>query len=434
MGFIHEHVILPFSDILKGEKVHYYLRLLREAEQWDEDKMRIFQENRLQKMVRYAAKTVPFYRGWFTENGIDSEGIHSLDDLKQLPILSKAIMRSEGIDAYTAEDFPPKHRLLSRSSGSTGEPFSFYVSKEAYSMNLAAKLRTWYQAGYQLGDRYMKIANGARHGKMKTLQDKINRCIYVPFYSINDETLKFILDQIEEKKPSFVRSYPIPLFLLAQYRNNHPGYDFHPRHVMTTGSTLPKEYRNEIEGAFDCDVIDSYSCEGTPNTYETPAHDGYNITHAYGIIEVLDEQNHPVNNGVGRVVSTDLWNMAYPFIRYDTQDLVEVKDGRIIRIMGRECESFIDINGQRYTVHNFVGFFQEDYRPTQRSVIAYQVVKKRDKSIEFKLVVNDQFDDAIERYIVNYWSQLLKVPVKVSIVDDIPLMNNNKRLTIIDEA
>lgn len=434
MGFIHEHIILPLSDLLKGEKVHYYLRQLREAEHWDEGRMRAFQEERLQKLVRYAAKTVPFYCDWFAENGIDSEEISTLDDLKQLPIVNKSIMRSKGMNAFAAEGFSENHRLLSRSSGSTGEPFSFYVSKEAYSMNLAAKLRTWYQAGYQLGERYMKIANGARHGKMKTLQDKMNRCIYVPFYSINDETLKQILDQIEEKKPSFVRSYPIPLFLLAQYRINHPDYDFHPRHVMTTGSTLPAEYRKEIERAFGCDVIDSYSCEGTPNTYETPAHDGYHVTNLYGIIEVLDEQDHSVKNGVGRVVSTDLWNMAHPFVRYDTQDLVEVKEGKIVRIMGRECESLIDLNGQRYTVHNFVGFFQEDDRPTQRSVIAYQVVKKRDKSIEFRLVVNDQFNDTIERYIIDYWSQLLKVPVKVSIVDEIPLMNNNKRLTIVDEA
>ena len=343
-------------------------------------------------------------------------------------------MRSEGIERFAACDFPENKRIASRSSGSTGEPFSFYVSKDAYSMNLAAKLRTWYQAGYRLGDRYMKIANGVRHGRLKNLQDRMNCCIYVPFFSINDETLKGILDQVEKEKPSIIRSYPIPLYLLAQYRNNHSGYNFKPCHVMTTGSTLPAEYRKEIELAFGCDVIDSYSCEGTPNTYETPIHDGYHVTQAYGIIEVLDEQDQPVINGVGRVVSTDFWNLAHPFVRYDTQDLVEVKDGKIQRIMGRECESLIDVNGQRYTVHNFVGFFQEDDRPTKQSVIAYQVVKKKDKSIEFRLVVNDQYNTAIEQYIIDYWNQLLHVPIAVTIVEEIPLMNNNKRLTIIDEA
>ena len=342
-------------------------------------------------------------------------------------------MREQGVDRFEAKGLPPKKKMYSRSSGSTGEPFSFYVSKESYSMNLAAKLRTWYQAGYRLGDRYMKIANGARHGKMKTLQDKMNRCIYVPFFAIDDAALKGILDLIEKQRPAFVRSYPIPLFLLAQYRNSHPDYQFHPRRIFTTGSTLPREYRKVIESAFGCDVIDSYSCEGTPNTFETPAHDGYHVTNPYGIIEVLDNQNQPVANGIGRVVSTDLWNYAFPFLRYDTQDLVEVKNGQIIRIMGRECESLVDVNGQRYTVHNFVGFFQEEDRPIRKSVEAYQVVKCKDGSILFRLKVNNQYTEAMEQYIVDFWQQQLGVPVRIAVVDEIPMLKNNKRLTIVEE-
>ena len=202
---------------------------------------------------------------------------------------------------------------------------------------------------------------------------------------------------------------------------------------MTTGSTLPTAYRAEIEKAFGCDIIDSYSCEGTADCYETPAHDGYHVTQYYGIIELLDDKGKPVTNGIGRVVSTDLWNLAHPFIRYDTQDLVEVQDGRIIRIMGRECESLIVANGQRFTVHNFVGFFQEDDRPTRQSVIAYQVVKHKDRSITFRLVVNEQYSSDIEQYIIDFWKQQLGVPVSVTLVDEIQLMNNNKRLTIVEE-
>lgn len=430
MAYFHEHIILPLSDLLRGEQVHKYLRLLKDAENWIPERMAAFQHERLRKLLEYAAKEVPFYRDWFHNNNLKSDTA----TIDQLPIVSKNIMRQEGIQRFSAEHFPAKQRISSRSSGSTGEPFSFYVSTEANSVNTAAKLRTWYQAGYRLGDRYMKIANGARHGKFKKLQDKVNNCLYVPFYSMDDAVLKDILERIEQERPLFIRSYPIPLYLLAQYRNNHSNeYHYNPLHVMTTGSTLPVAYRAEIEQAFGCDVIDSYSCEGTPNTYETPAHDGYHVTDFYGIIEVLDDNNQPITNGVGRVISTDLWNMAFPFIRYDTQDLVEIKDGHIQRIMGRECESLIDTGGHRYTVHNFVGFFQEDNRPTCQSITAYQVVKRRDGSITFRLVVNEQYTAEIERYIIDFWQQQLGVPVNVELVDEIPLMKNNKRLTIIEE-
>ena len=426
MAFLHEHVILPLSDLLKGEKVYKYLRLLRKAESWSDRQMKDFQQQRLHQLISYAAQEVPFYRDWFRDHNINPETA----TLNQLPIVSKSIMRQEGIERFTAERFPVKKRILSRSSGSTGEPFSYYISKEAYSVNTAAKLRTWYLAGYRLGDRYMKIANGARQSKIKKLQDLVNNSIYVPFYSMGDDTLKSILDQIEQCHPTIIRSYPIPLFLLAQYRNCHPEYTFRPRHIMTTGSTITSAYRTEIEKAFGCDVIDSYSCEGTPNTYETSVHDGYHQTHYYGIIEILDNNNQPVTNGIGRVVSTDLWNYAHPFLRYDTQDIVEVADGKIMRIMGRESDALVPANGTIYTVHNFSRFFTHGVS----GVDAYQIVRRKSNHITFRLVVNNQYNSDTERHIIDYWRERLGVKVDVSIVDSIPLMNNNKYLTIIDET
>lgn len=425
MGFLHEHIILPLSDLMKGEQVHKYLRLLKEAERWSPEQMDAFQQERLRKLLVYAAKEVPFYRDWFRDHNLDPQTA----TLEQLPIVDKTIMRQEGIDRFAAMHFPIKQRVTSRSSGSTGEPFSMYESKLSNSVNTAAKLRTWYQAGYRLGDRYMKITNGARHGTLKKLQDKVNNCLYVPFYSMNDEVLKSILDRIESAHPTIIRSYPIPLYLLAQYRNSHDGYNYCPRHIMTTGSTLPAAYRAEIEKAFGCDIIDSYSCEGTADCYETTMHDGYHITQYYGIIEVLDDNNRPVANGIGRVVSTDLWNLAHPFIRYDTQDLVEVRNGQIQRIMGRECEALVHADGEIFTVHNFSHFFLYELS----AVDTYQIVKHKDNSLTFRLVVNEQYNPAVEQHIIDFWNQQLGVPVSVSIVDEIPLMHNNKRLTIIEE-
>lgn len=430
MAFLHENIILPLSDLATGQQIHKYLHLLCNAEQWSPEQMLEFQQQRLQQLLSHAAKAVPFYRDWFHNKNLDPTTVK----LSQLPIVNKSLMRKEGKERYTAKTFPIKERLSARSSGSTGEPFSFYETKLSYSVNTAAKIRTWQQAGYHLGDRYMKIANGARHGWIKKLQDRFNNCLYVPFYSMDDHVLASILELIDKKRPLFIRSYPAPLYLLAQYRNHHLSlYHHQPKHIFTTGSTLPSTYREMIEKAFGCDVIDSYSCEGTPVSYETVAHDGYHITEYYGIIEVLDDNNQPVANGIGRVVSTNLWNYAHPFIRYDTQDLVEVKHGQIQHIMGRECESLVDGDGHRYTVHNFVGFFQEDNRPTKQSVEAYQVVKRHNGSITFRLVANGQYSPEIEQYIINFWQQQLGAPVNVELVDEIPLMHNNKRLTIIEE-
>lgn len=426
MAFLHEHIILPLGDLLRGESVHTHLRDLRDVEKWSESQLHDFQQVKLRQLLAYASREVPFYRDWFLDHQANPNEVV----LSQIPIVSKAIMRQEGTERFTAAGFPRKERIASRSSGSTGEPFSYFVSREAESVNTAAKLRTWYQAGYRLGDRYMKIANGERQGKIKKLQDRVNRCLFVPFYSIDDNALKSILNTIESQKPLFIRSYPAPLYLLARYRNSHPGYTHTPRRLFTTGSTLPEAYRKEIEKAFGCDIIDSYSCEGTPNTYETPAHDGYRVCGYYGIIEVLDNEDHPVSDGIGRVVSTDLWNLAHPFIRYDTQDLVEVRNGQIVRIMGRESDAYIATGGETYTVHNFSHFFLYDIP----GVDSYQILRHRDGSITFNIVTNKEFTPEKTQSIIDFWQPKLKVPVSVNIVDDIPLMHNNKRKTIINET
>ncbi len=425
MAFLHEKIILPLSDLLRGEHVYGDLRRLRQAEKWTPEQMSAYQEEQLHRLLRFAAAEVPFYREWFAASGISPDAAC----LNQLPIVSKALMRREGIARFAAEHYPANERIDARSSGSTGEPFSFYTCRRSNSVNTAAKLRTWYQAGYKLGDRYMKIANGQRQGRVKKWQDRANRCLFIPFYSIDDNALKSILDTIETRKPLFIRSYPAPLYLLARYRNSHPGYTYTPRRLFTTGSTLPEAYRKEIEKAFGCDIIDSYSCEGTPNTYETPAHDGYRVCGYYGIIEVLDGDDRPVSDGIGRVVSTDLWNLAHPFIRYDTQDLVEVRGGKIQRIMGRESDALIPANGTVYTVHNFSRFFTHDVV----GVGAYQIVRHRDRSITINLVAERQYNSDVERTTIDFWQQRLGVPVNIAVVDEIPLMHNNKRLTIVNE-
>jgi hypothetical protein len=48
-------------------------------------------------------------------------------------------------------------------------------------------------------------------------------------------------------------------------------------------------------------------------------------------------------------------------------------------------------------------------------------------------VVNEQYNPDIEHYIIDFWQQQLGVPVSVELVDEIPLMKNNKRLTIVEE-
>src|SRR5450759_5227402 len=145
---------------------------------WVEKQLKQYQEEKLRILIRHSVETVPYYRDLFNELKLNPEDVKTHKDLKKLPILTKAIIKKEGIERFTSSTFPKKQIIISSSSGSTGEPLFYYTTKDAYSMNLAANLRGWYWMGYRLGDKYVKLSQNARKNFIKRLQDKMSRNLY----------------------------------------------------------------------------------------------------------------------------------------------------------------------------------------------------------------------------------------------------------------
>ena len=425
MAFLHEHIILPLSDLATGQNVHGWLQFLKRSAHWEEQQLRRFQDERFRLLIHHIANNVPYYRDLFVREGWTTDDFSNIDDLHKLPIVSKALMRHESTARFTTEDLSSRKRFICHSSGTTGEPFEFFVSKEAYSLNTAAKIHTWYQSGYRLGDRYMKIVSSPRSSFVKKIQDRVNNCICIGFNSLDSGALQNILKASDCHIPTIIRTHPNVAFYLAMERLKGD-YRHHPRVIMTTSSNITPTYRDVIKQAFSCDVIDSYSCEGTANCAETPLHDGYHITQEYGIIEVLDNNNQPVSNGIGRVVSTDLWNFAFPFLRYDTLDMVEVKDNVIVRIYGRGNEALSSLDGKIFTSQVICDYFSYLIHGVQ----AYRLIVHRDDSLEIQLVVSSDFGKELQSAVADYWAQQTQRRVSVRLVDHIPTTKNGKETVI----
>lgn len=409
---------------------------------WDENQMKQYQEERLRILIKHSVATVPYYRDLFKELRLNPDDISSRRDLKKLPILTKAIIKKEGIDRFTSSVISKRNLRNFSSSGSTGEPLFYFNTKEAYSVILASNLRGWYWMNYRLGDKYIKLSQNARKDFLKRFQDKMSRNLYLATNPLIESNFNFILNEIQKFRPKIIRCYPDPLLFLARHLKNHPEFHYHPQAITTTGNTLHPETRSEIENAFGCKIFDSYSCEGNSTVFECPTHNCYHSTEEYGISEVIDDQENNVATGVGRLISTDLWNLAHPFIRYDTQDLIEIdetpcicgrKHLRINKILGRDNEVLIMKTGRRFIVHNFTGFFQVDSSEINRSIDQFQVVKKQNGTILFRLVVNGKYSDSVSEYIRSFWENEFKARVVIEITDQLPLKANGKHRFIINE-
>jgi phenylacetate-CoA ligase len=439
---IFEYIFLPINDIVTGQSVYRHLHFLNSSQYWTREQINNYQITKLRQLILHAVSTVPYYRELFSGLGLHPEDIQKPEDLHKIPILTKATIQKKGIDIFTSTGISRSDRIQSSSSGSTGEPLFYYNTKDAYSMNLASSLRGWYWMGYRLGDNYIKLSQNPRNMPIKRIQDKMSRNLYLATNPLNDSNFEFILKEIERYKPKIIRCYPDPLLFLARYKQNRSEFSYKPQAITTTGNTLYSATRAEIEAAFGCKIFDSYSCEGNSTVFECPTHTCYHSAEEYGISEILDDAGNSITSGVGRLVSTDLWNLAHPFIRYDTQDYVETdetlctcgrKHLRIKNILGRDNEVLTIETGRRFIVHSFTGFFQVDTPQIKRSIDQFQVIKTKDGTICFRLVVNYNYDKAVGDYILNYWMNELKTKVVIEITEKIPLTAGGKRRFIINE-
>ena len=441
-NFIQERIILPIGDLVNGQCVAKYLKFMLKSQYWTREQLDEFQNERLRALIAYAYENVPFYHDVMIERGLTPADIQTMADLVKLPIISKEVVRREGTERFLSKTMPRSQMVKHSSSGSTGQPFEYYNTRLSYSVNMACNLRGWYNFGWRLGDRYVKISQNPRKSKLKRLQDWITGNLYIATADLSDKHMYEIMQQIEKYRPVVIRSYPDPLYIMAQYRLQHRDeFTYCPKVITTTGNILYDNERETIEEAFGCKVFDAYGSEGNSNVFECTTHCGYHSSEEYGITEILDEDGNPTLKG--RVVATDLWNYAHPFIRYDVQDIMELDPtpcscGRahlhVKRIWGRDNELLVAPSGRRYTVHHFTVFFESTVSPELKdSIDQFQFVQHVDGTTTLKIVVNAKYDQSVADYLKTYWEREFGALVDIQVVDRIPIMHNNKRRFIIVE-
>lgn len=435
MSFINtlsEQIILPLADFATGQSIAKHLRFLQKSQWWSEKELRDYQEERLRKLIRHSVETVPYYRVLFEKNSLKIEDIVSIKDLEKIPILTKDTIKREGLDKFTSSAIPQKKRIKASSSGSTGEPLVFYITKEAISFNKAASLRGWSWMGYRLGDKFVKISNTPR-SRFKRIQDLLsrNKCLY--FNTTDDKSLLNILKEINKFNPSILRSYiaPLSLLLKTSLKYNVPLKNI--KAITTTGSVLHPYLRYDVENAFKTNIFDAYSCEGGATVFECHTHDCYHSAMEYAVSEV----EYHGNSKIGRLITTDLWNFATPFIRYDSQDLIEISSSKctcgrnllpVKKIIGRDYDILLTPDGRYVTPLRIGVFFR-----TLPKLMQYQVRQESLNDYIVYLKLPDKARDESVQKIRSFWHEMFgeNANVRIHFVDEIPLTSSGKRRYVI---
>src|SRR5690625_425559 len=114
----NRNVILPLSDRIFGRSISSSLQFLEESQWWDKDQITTFQNEKLQEMIQYAYREIPFYKELYDRHGVSISQIQTTDDLSSLPVIQKQDIR----DIAKSRRGRSVKVIRGISSGSTGEP------------------------------------------------------------------------------------------------------------------------------------------------------------------------------------------------------------------------------------------------------------------------------------------------------------------------
>jgi phenylacetate-CoA ligase len=389
------HVLYPAADTLTGARVTKYLLEFEETQWWDRERLRELQNDKLRALVKHAYQNVPYYRRVMDERGLSDKDIRSVEDLPNLPILTKGDIR-RNFDDLKATGFHRWRPFLNATSGSTGEPLRYYIDINAVSAAWAGTFRGWEWAGYKLGDKRVTLAGSSlvsdkRPSLTTRLRWLIERNLPLSAVHMDKQTMAVYASRIAEYAPRFLRGYPSALYTLALYLEQQGIRNIRPNAVFTTAEVLLPHQREAISGQFGCDVFDHYSCfDGGPQAMECAEHAGYHVSVERAVVELVDARGRWVPPGcAGEIISTDLYNYAMPFIRYAVGDRAIGSDehcpcGRslpLIRsIEGRTTDVIALGNGVTLSGPALTLAFK-DCR-----IHKYQVVQEGDRKLVIKVV------------------------------------------------
>jgi phenylacetate-CoA ligase len=417
-------------------------------------------------LLHHAASYVPFYRDLCSGKPPNTESVSALETLKQFPVVTKKLYREFSPEHFLATNIPSERRLSWTTSGSTGEPFNFYLDRKAMPQAFASHLFFDSWCGLRPFGRYVRIvmpstaqpklpeglsastqarwivANRLKHIYESLTQQKI--CVM----EVDRDKVETIYRRLEKFRPSFILGYTSTLAFIAQELLDRQKWLSHPlQGVITIAETLSPQRREIIEKYFKAPITNRYGLREFATWSAQSC--SYSATELHintemVVCEILGADGAPAKHGeTGRVVLTDLHNYARPFIRYDTGDLAVAGLGPcgcgrgfplLHRLDGRSLESIVTKSGKEINPVVLGRYLREGgpsslYSNHLEFIKHYQLVQETPATLVMLVVADKGFDSENRDRLTVDLERLLgdDMSVAIKVVDEIKCESSGKR-------
>jgi phenylacetate-CoA ligase len=448
---LRRRLLFPTVSYLFNRKhVMRHYRELIQTERSPQESIEELQLKKLQDLLRFSNRHIPYYRKKFKEIGLDPSDIKSLADIKQFPLLS----RQEVIDVHKemvdsrlrasvdeaerrgGEPGIPlpfavlrRHQLVrNTSSGSTGTPTVFYEdgSRTAWNWAHEFRLKRWF--GIE------PLAREARMVRLSTLyteKDKIIRKrqwlwgqLIIPGMNLSDSDYSVCVRKILEFKPESLWGYTPALAGLAKYLKDSGGNfgDYKPKLAIGWASPLYEHEEKIVTEVLKCPITNIYGSREVGHVAAKCPHRSFHINQETHLVEIEKEAGSPEGNDVGEIVVTTLDRSPMPFIRYRMGDLGSVEKsqcacGRSLQVLsnllGRTGEVFITKDGRMISPNFWCRTFMSG--KVSGAVRRFQVIYTTTRDLKIRIEKDKAYTGETDRYIQEMVSKNFSADTKFKI-------------------
>lgn len=330
------------------ENFEELLRTFQSHDSMSLEAVQKFQVDKLRKLFIHCQERVPYYTDLFKRIGFKAEKFNSLEQIKELPLLTKTDVNRD-YDKFLTRGVKEKDCLVIYTGGTTGESLKELKSNEEE----ANKWAVWWRYRYRLGIKRDTVeARFASNQVVPTRQDKPpywrenkpGKVVIYSQYHLNRDTVVDYVEDLKKRHIQWIHGYASIIANLANLMNEK-GIKLEITHITVGAENLYESQKKAIKNAFGVEPFQHYgNTEGVANFSQYP--DGkIRIDEDFSYVEF------EYRDGKNLVVGTNLYNYVMPFIRYSTGDCAELSDEQdggfriISNIIGREGEYIVTGSG-----------------------------------------------------------------------------------------
>ena len=368
-----------------------------------------------------------YWRNKFITCDVDINAEDIIKEIKKLPILFKPEVQknvnSIAIDLNTL--------VKIKTSGTTGSGLLFYESKSAERERWALWWNYRLKNGLNLNQWY------GWFGGMKILNTNVKRAPYwrinypekrIMFsaYHLNEKTIEKYLSKIISTKTQWLHGYPSQISLLANLALSKK-FDFSfVTHITFGAENLLENQLRVIKMVFkNAKITQHYGLAESVANISEYDFIGLKLDRYFSYTEFIPT----TEKNKYWIVGTNLSNPNFPLIRYNTGDIIEIINDKIISIDGRKEDYIVLPDGTKLgrLDHIFKDLINikeaQIYQPSSHLVI-FRIVKGEFYDIEKE-------EDKLYLEIRSRFERI--IPWKVQYVSEIEKTKSGKLRFVISE-